>query len=106
MLPEVIILSNKKNMNLYYIFILVLVSVTFLNITDILYDHHFESTFDVNCTLACENSNNQIKNINDKEITTNYIDIKSNEVIDLELKAMDTQFLYIKHYIYNINKKI
>ncbi|SOV79812.1 ZIP domain-containing protein, putative [Plasmodium reichenowi] len=89
MLPEVIILSNKKNMNLYYIFILVLVSVTFLNITDILYDHHFESTFDVNCTLACENSNNQIKNINDKEITTNYIDIKSNEVIDLELKAMD-----------------
>ncbi|CRG99085.1 ZIP domain-containing protein, putative [Plasmodium relictum] len=89
MLPEAIILSNKKNINLYNIFILILVSVAFLNITDILYDHNLENSFDINSTQAYENQNSSIKNTNDKESNTNYVDSNANKVVDLEMKALD-----------------
>ncbi|CRG97237.1 ZIP domain-containing protein, putative [Plasmodium gallinaceum] len=89
MLPEAIILSNKKNINLYNIFTLILVSIAFLNITDILYDHDLENSFDINGTQVCENQSNSIKNIDDKGDNTNYVDGNASEDIDIEMKALD-----------------
>ncbi|SCP03854.1 ZIP domain-containing protein, putative [Plasmodium ovale] len=91
MLPEVIILLNKNNISLYYTFTLILVSVTFLNITDILYDHHRESNFDIKNTLELENQNNSIKNISDKKDDAKCVTNDKNEIVDLELSRFDNK---------------
>ncbi|EUD66262.1 hypothetical protein C922_03457 [Plasmodium inui San Antonio 1] len=89
MLPEVITLLNKKNINLYYTFTLILVSVTFLNITDILYDHHLEHSFDINDTLESENQNNSIISLSERKKDTNLVSNDINEIADLEMRALD-----------------
>ncbi|SBT71767.1 ZIP domain-containing protein, putative [Plasmodium malariae] len=91
MLPEVIILLNKKNINLYYTFTLILVSITFLNITDILYDHHAENSFDFDDTQDYEDKNNTIKKVNEKTNDTNCVSMDINETKDLELRSLDVK---------------
>ncbi|KJP86511.1 hypothetical protein AK88_03887 [Plasmodium fragile] len=89
MLPEVITLLNKNNINLYYTFTLILVSVTFLNITDILHDHHLEHSFDINDTLESEIDRNSIASSCEKKNHKKCVSHGMNELLDLEMTALD-----------------
>ncbi|EAA20122.1 hypothetical protein, partial [Plasmodium yoelii yoelii] len=76
MLPEVITLLNKNNLTIYCCFGLILISVTFLNITDILYDHHIENCSDID---NAENKNTNkftINSTSDQNNTRDHIDIE------------------------------
>ncbi|GAW79925.1 zinc transporter [Plasmodium gonderi] len=87
MLPEVITLLNKNNISLYYTFSLILISVTFLNITDMLHDHHMEHSFNINDTLESENQNNSV--MSDKKNDTNCLPLDMNETLRIEISALD-----------------
>ncbi|CXI08355.1 ZIP domain-containing protein [Plasmodium berghei] len=92
MLPEVIGLLNKNNLTIYCCFGLILISVTFLNITDILYDHHTENCSDID--NAEKNTNKfTINSASDKNIR-DHIDIEMESLSIKENTNLSNNFIF------------
>ncbi|SCL99154.1 ZIP domain-containing protein, putative [Plasmodium chabaudi chabaudi] len=93
MLPEVITLLNKNNISIYYCFGLILISVAFLNITDILYDHH-ETCSDIENAEDTNTNKFSIKNASNQNDTNDQIDIEMRSLSVKENTNFPNNFIF------------